>query len=49
MYDVELENTLKKMRDNTCFFKTHEDPQHGWMMHSYPIKMLRGTEVEIID
>ena len=29
IYDVELENTLKKMRDNTGFFKTHEDPERG--------------------
>ena len=47
IYDVELENTIKNMRDNTGFFKTHEDPQSGWMLNDQPIKMLRGTEVEI--
>ena len=49
IYDVELENTLKNMKNNTGFFKTHEDPQRGWMLNNYPIKRLRGTEVEIID
>ena len=35
------------MTDNTGSFKTYEDPQHGWMINNYPIKMLKGTEVEI--
>ena len=47
IYDVELENTLNKMKDNTGFFKTHHDPQHGWLLNNYPIKMLRGTKVEV--
>ena len=49
IYDVELENTLKYMeKDNTGFFKTHLDPQRGWMLNNYPIKTSGGTEVEII-
>ena len=48
-YDVELENTLKNMRDNTGFSKTYEDPQRGSMWNDYPIKMSGGTEVEIND
>ena len=47
IFDVELENTTKNMRENTGFFKTHADPERGWMLNTYPIKMLRGTEVEI--
>ena len=49
LYDVELENTLNKMKDNTVFFKTYHDPQRGWIINNYPIKMLRGTKVEIND
>ena len=49
IYDVELENTLKNMRDNTGFFKRYEDPEHGWMLNGYFIKIIRGTEVEIND
>ena len=49
IYDVELENTYKNMKENTGLFKTHEDPQRGWMLNNYPVKMLRGTEVEIND
>ena len=37
------------MRSNTGFFKTREDPQRGWMLNKYHIKMLRGTEVEFND
>ena len=37
------------MKDNTGFFKTHHDPQRGWMINNYPNKMLRGTKVEIND
>ena len=29
IYDVEIENTLNKMKDNTWIFKTHHDPQRG--------------------
>ena len=46
-YDVEIENTLNKMTDNTGFFKTHHHPQRGWMINIHPIKLLRGTKVEI--
>ena len=35
------------MTDNTGFFKTYHDPQRGWMINTHPIKMLRGTKVEI--
>ena len=35
VYDVELENTLNKMKDNTGFFKTRYDPQRGWMLKNY--------------
>ena len=35
------------MTDNTGFFKTYHDPQRGWMRNKHPIKLLRGTKVEI--
>ena len=35
------------MTDNTGFFNTIHDPQRGWMINNHPIKMLRGTNVEI--
>ena len=38
VYDVELENTLNKMTDNTGFLKTHYDSQHGWMLNKIPNK-----------
>ena len=34
-------------KDNTGFFKTHHDPQHGLMLNNYPIKTPGGTEEEI--
>ena len=49
IYDVQLENTLNKMEDNTGFFKTHYDRQRGWMLNNLPIKSSGGTEVEIND
>ena len=49
IYDVELENTLNKMKDNTGFFKSSHTPQSGWMIIIYPIKMIGGTRVEIDD
>ena len=49
LYDVELENTLRNMRDNNGFFKTQHDPQRGWTLNTYPIKMLHGTKVEVDD
>ena len=33
--------------DNTGFFKTNYDPQRGWMMNNYPIKMSKGSNVKI--
>ena len=47
VYDFELENTLNKMTDNTGFFKTHYDSQHGWILNNIPIKSSGSTEVEI--
>ena len=47
--DTELENTLKNLKNNTRFFKTREDQEHGWMSNGYPVEILRGTEVEIND
>ena len=35
--------------NNTGFFKTHHNPQRRWMLNNYPVKMLRGTRVEIND
>ena len=37
------------MVDNISFFKTHYDPQHGWMLNNLPVKSSGGTEVEIND
>ena len=47
IYDVEIENTLYKMTDNSGFFKTNHDPQRGWMINNHPVKMLRGIKQEI--
>ena len=47
IYDVELENTLNNMKNNTGFFKTKHDPEHGWMLNNHPINILRDTEIEI--
>ena len=49
VYEVEFENTLKNMRDNTGFFKIRENPPPGWVLNNYPNKMLSGTEVKIND
>ena len=47
VYDVELENTLNKMIDNTGFFKTHYDQQRGWMLNNHSIKSPGGTRIEV--
>ena len=47
IYDVELENTLNKMADNTGFFKTHYDEQRGWMLNNIPIKSPGGTKIQV--
>ena len=47
IYDLELENTSNKMKDNTGFFKTYHDPQRRWTINNHRNKMLRGTKVEI--
>ena len=49
VYDVELEKTLHKLKDNTGFFKTHYDPQRGWMLNTYPIKTPGGTNLKVGD
>ena len=48
-YDVQLENTLKNMRNNTGFFETHGDPEIVCMWNGYLFKMLGGTDIEIND
>ena len=45
-YDVELENTLKNMKDNSRFLKTNYDRERGWMWNGHHVKMLGGTKVE---
>ena len=47
IYDVQLENTLNKMSDNTGFFKTHYDQQRGWMLNNIPIKSPGVTEIQV--
>ena len=47
IYDVELENTLKKLKDNTGFFKTQHNPLSGWILNKFSIGTPGGTEVEI--
>ena len=47
IYDVELENTLNKMKDNTGFFKTQHNLLSGWILNSFSIETPGGTEVEI--
>ena len=47
MYDVELENTLNKMKDNTGFFKTQHNPLSGWNLNNFSIGTPGRTEVEI--
>ena len=47
IYDADLEATLKSMNNNTGFFQTYEDLEHGWMWNGYPVKTLGGTEVQI--
>ena len=45
IYDVQIENTLNTMADNTGFFKTHYDQQRGWMLNNIPIKSPGGTKI----
>ena len=47
IYDVELENTLNTMKDNTGFFKTQHKPLSGWKLNIFSIGTPGGTEVEI--
>ena len=46
IYDVELENNLNKMKDNTGFFKTQHKPLSGWILKIFSIGTPGGTEVE---
>ena len=48
IYDTELENKLNNNKTNTDSFQTYEDLEHGCMWNGFPVKILRGTEVEII-
>ena len=45
--DTELGFITKNMKNNTGFFQTYEDQEHGWMWNGYPVKILDGTEVRI--
>ena len=47
IYDVQLENTLDRMADNTGFFKTHYDQQRGWMVNNIPMKSPGGTKIKV--
>ena len=47
IYDVELENTLNRMKDNTGFFKTQHNPLSGWILNNFSIGTPGGTKVEI--
>ena len=47
IYDVELENTLNKMIDNTGFFKTQHKSLSGWILNNVSIGTPGGTEVDI--
>ena len=49
IYDVELENTLKNMTTNTGFFKTNYYRERVWIWNGQPVKIIRGTELEIKD
>ena len=49
IYDTELENTIKNLKNNAGFLKTIEDEEHGWMWNGYPVEILGGTEVQIND
>ena len=35
------------MKDNTGLFKTHHNPQRGWILNNYPIKTPSGTNIQI--
>ena len=49
IYDIELEITLKNMENIHGFFKTHHDPQLGWMLNKNPTEISSGTKVKIND
>ena len=37
------------MKNETGFFKTIEDQEHGWTWNGYPVEKLDGIEVQIND
>ena len=37
------------MKNNTGFFQTYEDREHGWMWNGYTVKVSRSTEVKTND
>ena len=47
VYDTASENTLENMKISSGFFKTYEDPEHGWVWNGHPIKILGGSEIQI--
>ena len=49
IYDTELENTVKSMKNKTGFYQAYEDPEHSWMWNGFPNKRLGGKEVQIND
>ena len=49
LYDIELENALKNMKNNTGFFEKEVDQGHGWVWNGYLVGILGGTEVQIND
>ena len=49
IFDSEVENTLKNMKNITGFIKTIEDQEHGWTLNGYLVEILGGTEVENTD
>ena len=49
IYDTELENTLKNMKNKTGLCRTNENRERGWIWNGYLGKIIGGTEVEIND
>ena len=45
IYDVQLEDTLNKMADNTGFLKTYYDQQRGWILNNIPFKSPGGSKI----
>ena len=49
IYDTELENTIKNLKNKTGFFKTIKDQELGWMWNGYLVELVGGTEVQMND